>query len=111
MPRWRIALAVVGVALVAVVLWRQFMSRDARIERAYEACMASFASAAPATASPQLPPSDATAAFAQSLGKAMTELVAGMTAGVSGTLCGALRDQCRANFDGAVCRAGLERFR
>lgn len=111
MPRWRIALAVFGAAFVAVVLYRQFVSRDARIERAYEACMKSFAATPPApSAAAPAPASDPLGALAQSLGQTMTELVAGVTAGMSGAICGALRDRCKADFDGAICRAGLERF-
>ena len=41
----------------------------------------------------------------------MTDLVRGVTSGMSGAVCGALRDACRADFDGVVCRNAIAGFR
>jgi hypothetical protein len=49
--------------------------------------------------------------LADSLGKAMQDLVRGVTAGMSGSVCGAVRDACRSDFDGAVCQNALAGFK
>jgi hypothetical protein len=110
----RIAIAVVVViAIVAAIAWQQLYSREARIERAHASCLHQFGGA-PETAKAPAPPAapgNAPLALADSLGKAMQDLVKGVTAGMSGAVCGALRDACRSDFDGAVCQNALAGFR
>lgn len=102
--KW-IAAAIV-VAIAAAVVWQRHYSAEARIAHAYDACMKRFGgNAAPAPALP----ADATAA--DSLGKAMQDLVRGVTAGMSGAVCSGLRDACRADFDGMVCQNALAGFK
>lgn len=105
----RIVVAIVaGIAIVAALAWQHYHSRDAQIERAYEACMTRFGASksAPATADPR-----ATQSAADALEQAMRDLVRGVTSGMSGAVCGALRDACRADFDGVVCRNAIAGFR
>jgi hypothetical protein len=104
--KW-IAVAAV-VAIVGFLVWQREFSREARIERAYAACMKQFGGTPEAKAPPSVPP-DAT--FAESLGKAMQDLVKGVTSGMSAAVCGGLRDACRADFDGAVCQNALAGFK
>ena len=106
--KW-VAVAAV-VAVIAWIVWQHEYSREARIERAYASCMKQFGGAPdPKAAKAPPPPADAT--LAESLGKAMQDLVKGVTAGMSGAVCGAVRDACRADFDGAVCQNGLAGFK
>lgn len=109
----RIAIAVViGAAIAAAIVWHRYYSQEAEIQRAYEACMAQFGGAketpkgSAATTKPGEPPTAADA-----LGKAMQDLVRGVTAGMSGAVCGAVRDACHADFDGVVCRNAIAGFR
>jgi len=105
----RVVVAIVaGSAIVAALAWQHYHSRDAQIERAYEACMARFGASksAPAAVDPGTTPSAADA-----LGQAMQDLVRGVTSGMSGAVCGAVRDACRADFDGVVCRNAIAGFR
>lgn len=108
----RILLAVVvGAAIVAALAWQHYHSKEARIERAYDACMAQFGgstAARPSDAGAAGPTTPPTAADA--LGKAMQDLVRGVTSGMSGAVCGAVRDACRADFDGVVCRNAIAGF-
>ncbi len=105
----RVVVAIVlGLAVVGVLAWRHYHSRDAQIERAYAACMARFAGA---KAAPPAATSGAAPSAADALGEAMTDLVRGVTSGMSGAVCGALRDACRADFDGVVCRNAIAGFR
>jgi len=98
------------VAVVAGIVWQREYSQEARIAHAYDACMKQFGgtadkpppAAAPATVDPTL---------ADSLGKAMQDLVRGVTAGMSVSVCGTVRDACHADFDGAVCQNALAGFR
>jgi hypothetical protein len=105
--KW-IAAAIVVAILVAIV-WQREFSPEARIGRAYDACMKRFGGKADAP--PQaVAPAPVDPVLADSLGKAMQDLVRGVTAGMSGAVCGAVRDACRADFDGAVCRNALAGF-
>lgn len=100
------------VAIVAAIAWGRYTSREAKIERAYEACMAQLgaSTSAPAAATPPSAAAPSTSA-ADALGKAMGDLVRGVTAGMSGAVCGAVRDACHADFDGVVCRNAIAGFR
>ena len=106
--KWIVAAIVV--AIVAGIFWQREYSQEARIEHAYDACMKRFGGKADAPASTSSPaPLDPT--LADALGKAMQDLVRGVTAGMSGAVCGAVRDACRADFEGAVCQNALAGFK
>jgi hypothetical protein len=97
------------VAVVAGIVWQREYSKEARIAHAYDACMKQFGGTA------DKPPAAAPAAvdptLADSLGKAMQDLVRGVTAGMSVSVCGTVRDACHADFDGAVCQNALAGFK
>lgn len=108
----RIVVAVVvAVAIVAAIAWQRVYSRDAQIERAYEACMAQFGGSATPPKASAAAPANEPATTADAIGKAMQDLARGVTAGMSGAVCGAVRDACRADFDGVVCRNAVAGFR
>ena len=110
----RIGVAAAALAAVAAIVWQANYSREARIERAYESCIRQFGGAPPASkagAAPATSPNDPGAGLAESLGKARQDLVKGVTAGMSGAVCGAVREACRSDFDGAVCQNALAGFR
>ena len=98
------------VAVVAGIVWQREYSQDARIAHAYDACMKQFGGTAdkqpPAAAPAKVDPT-----LADSLGKAMQDLVRGVTAGMSVSVCGTVRDACHADFDGAVCQNALAGFK
>ena len=98
------------VAVVAGIVWQREYSQEARIAHAYDSCMKQFGG----TADKQ-PPAAAPAAvdptLADSLGKAMQDLVRGVTAGMSVSVCGTVRDACHADFDGAVCQNAIAGFK
>ena len=105
------AVAAIGaaVAVVAWFVWDREFSREARIERAYASCMKQFGGAGDAKAAAPAVAPDGT--LADSLGKAMQDLVKGVTSSMSSAVCGGVRDACRADFDGAVCRNALSGFK
>ena len=105
--KW-VAVAIV-VAVVAGIVWQREYSQDARIARAYDACMKQFGGAV--DKSPPAAPAAVDPTLADSVGKAMQDLVRGVTAGMTGAVCGGVRDACRADFDGAVCRNALAGFK
>jgi hypothetical protein len=45
------------------------------------------------------------------MSRTMQDLVKGVTAGMTGAVCGAVRDACNADFDGAVCQNALAGFK
>jgi hypothetical protein len=104
--RWIVAAIVVAIA--AGLGWRHAHSEEARIARAYDACMKRFGGQ---SATPPASPAPADATAAESIGKAMQDLVRGVTANMSGAVCGGVRDACRADFDGAVCQNALAGFK
>ena len=103
--KWIVAAIVV--AVVAGIVWQRGYSQEARIAHAYDACIKRFGGKASAPAAPA--PVDPT--LADALGKAMQDLVRGVTAGISDAVCGQVRDACRADFDGAVCQNALAGFK
>ncbi|MCC6379556.1 MAG: hypothetical protein IT519_12150 [Burkholderiales bacterium] len=108
----RVVVAVlVGAAIVAAIAWQRLYSQEAQIERAYEACMTRFGGGKEGAKAATPPESGSQASGADALGKAMQDLVRGVTAGMSEAVCGALRDACRADFDGVVCRNAIAGFR
>ena len=105
--KWLAVAAVV--AIVAWLVWDREFSREARIERAYASCMKQFGGTPEANAPAGAPAPPTT--LADSLGKAMQDLVKGVTAGMSAAVCGGVRDACRTDFEGAVCQNALAGFR
>jgi hypothetical protein len=82
-------------------------SRDAQIDSLHRACMAEFAEVA-AKMKAGVQPGDASPfkGFAESLGR----LLENMSGGMSDTVCAAVRDACRDDFDGRICMAARERY-
>lgn len=102
---------VVGVAIVAAIAWQRLYSQEARIERAYHACMARFGANRDVAGGAGSSAAASQAPDVNGLDKAMQDLVHGVTAGMSKAVCGAVRDACRADFDGIVCRNAIAGFR
>jgi hypothetical protein len=105
--KWAVVAAVI--AVVAWFVWDREFSREARIERAYASCMKQFGGAGDAKSAAPAKAADAT--LADTLGKAMQDLVKGVTSSMSSAVCGGVRDACRADFDGAVCQNALAGFK
>ena len=105
--KWLAAAVIAGI--LGYLVWDREFSRDAQIERAYASCMKQFGGNPDAKAAAPAPPPGTT--FADSLGKAMQDLVKGVTSGMSAAVCGGVRDACRADFEGAVCRNALAGFK
>ena len=86
-------------------------SREARIDAAYESCIRQFGGKPEGPkGSAGSPPNGRANGMAESLGKAMQDLVKGVTAGMSSAVCGAVREACRSDFEGAVCQNALAGF-
>lgn len=107
----KVVVVVAVIAIAAALAWQRAYSHEARIERAYASCMKQFGGAAPERGAPASPPAAQDPALADSLGRAMQDLVKGVTAGMSGAVCGAVRDACHADFEGAVCQNALAGFK
>ena len=79
-----LALAVVAACVAGAIVWQTQFSREAQIERAYESCLRQFGGNALGQATPgRTEPVAAGSgpALTDSLGKAMEDLVRGVTAG------------------------------
>ncbi|MFO1323759.1 MAG: hypothetical protein U1F15_06815 [Burkholderiales bacterium] len=104
-------LIVVIVAVVGYLVWERHFSQGGRIEAAYKACMKEFGGGtdkAAADAKSQVPKTeDPAAAIARSMGDALTSMLQGM----GGAMCGAMKDACTRDFDGAMCQAALNRYK
>ena len=109
-----LVLAVVAAGVAGAFVWQTQFSREAQIERAYESCLRQFGGNAVRQATPGRTETVAAGSgptLTDSLGKAMEDLVRGVTAGMSGAVCGAVREACKTDFEGAVCRNALAGFR
>lgn len=95
-------------AVLGYLVWERHFSPSARIEAAYNACMKEFgASADRAKAGTEPKRNDPASAIAKGMSDALTSMVQG----VSGALCGKLRDTCTNNYDGMLCQAALNRYK
>jgi hypothetical protein len=88
--------------------WQQFHSRNAQIASLHRACIAEFADSA-ARMKAGVQPGDASSGIVKGLSESLKALE-GMSEGIGDTLCGALRDACRNDFDGRICTAARERY-
>lgn len=102
-------LIIVSAAAVGYFVWSHYFSRSAQIERAYAACMSKLdPGMSKATTDINVQSgsgNDPAAALAKGMGDAMTSMVQGMTAAMSGATCGLIKDTCTQDFDGPLCRA------
>lgn len=116
-PSTRSIVAVVAVLVIAGVayaVWQRFFSHAARIEAIHAACLAEFdAGKAKVRAGLEVPkarPGDPVGAAVGSLASELGRLVDQVAGGVSEAACGALRESCRVDFDGAACRQARARY-
>lgn len=104
-------LIVVIVAVVGYLVWERHFSQGGRIETAYKACMREFGGGADKAAADMKtqPPKgdDPAAAIAKGMGDALTSMLQGL----GGAMCGAMKDACTRDFDGAMCQAALNRYK
>lgn len=106
------ALGVAAAAVAGAIAWQTTYSREARIEAAYESCMVRFGGKSGPGKDADVPAQgDRAGGAAESVGKAMQDLAKGVTASMSGAVCGALREACRTDFEGVVCQNALAGFR
>jgi len=105
---------IIGVGVIAATgawwLWQRSYSRDAQIDAVHQACTIEFAEAA-ARMKSGVQPGENPSAIAKSLTDGLGRLIEGVTGNVSETVCAAVRDACREDFDGRLCTAARERYR
>lgn len=104
-----IGLAGVGAA-AAMWVWHQMFSRDAQIDALHRACTTEFAEAA-ARMKAGVQPSEGAGSVTKGLGDGLGRMIEGMSGSMSDTVCAAVRDACRDDFDGRICTAARERYR
>ena len=89
--------------------WQQFHSRSAQIDSVHRACIAEFAESA-AKMKAGVQPGDAGSGIARGLSESLGKFLESMSDGMGDTVCGALRDACRKDFEGRICTAARERY-
>ncbi len=102
------ALIGMGVLIAGAGFWflERHFSPAAQIESMHRACLAEFAEA-----TAKLKPGDAGPALFKGLSESLGRMLESVSGGMSGAVCGALRDACRDDFDGRICAAARERYR
>ncbi len=83
-------------------------SDESKIARAHSRCLERFKSEVSKVAQsiPTAKQGDPAGALAQGMGQAMT----GMVGGVGVTMCDSMRDQCKQDFGGEVCKSFINSF-
>lgn len=104
-----------GLAAVGYLLWEQMFSRDAEIERIHRACLAEVEAGGARMKSEldKIPGSRSqhpSAILGKSLNEGLGKLLDSMTGNLGESVCGAIQDACRGDFDGRVCQAARERY-
>ena len=89
--------------------WQQFHSRGAQIDSVHRACVAEFTETA-AKLKAGVQPDEATSGIAKGLSESLGKFLESMSDGMGDTVCGALRDACRNDFEGRICTAARERY-
>jgi hypothetical protein len=105
----RTIVIIVSVAAVSYFVWDRYFSRPAQIERAYAACVSKLddgMNKASVDINAKMPSgNDPSAALAKGMGEAMTSMLQGMTAAMGSASCGLIRETCKQDFNGPLCRA------
>jgi hypothetical protein len=111
------AVIVIALLVAGLLVWNRLYSRSARIEAAYKACMKQIGAADEQTKA-AIDKEAATrksggpaAAMVDGLAKGVGQAMSSMVQGVGSAICGAMRDTCRQDFDGRLCRAALAQYR
>lgn len=96
-----------GVLIAGAGFWylETFMSRDAQIDSMHRGCVAEFVEM-----TAKLKPGDPATGLLKGLSERFGRLLDGVSGNMSDTVCGALRDACREDFDGGICTAARERY-
>ena len=106
--------AIIGGGAIAAAgafwAWQHMFSRDAQIDAIHRACTTEFAEIA-ARMKSGMQSSESASAFARSLSDSLGRAIEGMSGSMSDTVCAAVRDACREDFDGRICTAARERYR
>jgi hypothetical protein len=100
--------ATVGLAVLAAIgyiVWDRKFSPAARVEAAYQTCLAQLVGKADGPRAPGTPSTSTVTPPSSGLGDA----VASLRDRVGGAVCGAIRDACTQDFHGSICQAALRR--
>jgi len=108
---------VLAVAGAGYWIWERFFSHGAQIEAMHRACLAGFAAGRDRVKSEidkgaeAVPRADPAAGVAKELAVGLGKVIDKVAGGVGEATCDALREACRLDFDGALCRKARERYK
>ena len=111
-----LVVAVLALAGAGYWIWERFFSHGAQVDAMYTACIARFQAGKDRVKSgidkgaAALPRDDPLAPAAKDLSAGLGKLIDEFAGNVGEATCGTLRDACRLDFDGRVCRNARERF-
>jgi len=100
------------VVLVVVVLgyfgWNRYFSRDAKIERAYQACVDKINAGMDKAKADMAAQSSSSNNPGDALAKGMADaMVTALQQGMTGPMCGMIKGACKEDFNGPFCQAAL----
>ena len=105
-----LVVAVLLVAGIAYGIWERFFSHGAQIDAIHAKCVTAF-DAGKATMKAELPrPGDKASPGARDMAAGLGKLIDEVAGGVSVAACGVIRESCRLDFDGEVCRRAREQY-
>lgn len=100
-----------GLLIAGAGFWyfERHFSPAAQIESMHRACLKEFAEVA-AKMKAGVQPGDAASGIVKGLSESLGKMLEGMSGSMGDTVCAALRDACRDDFDGRICTTARERY-
>jgi hypothetical protein len=105
---------IVAIAIVAVgyLVWSRYFSQDAKIERAYQACVNKINAGMDKAKADMAAQNSSSNNPGDALAKGMAEaMVTAMQQGMTGPMCGMIKGACKEDFNGPFCQAALNSSR
>jgi hypothetical protein len=106
---------VLAIAGAGYWIWERFFSHGAQIDAMHQACLTEFSAGKDRVKSEidrgaaSVPRNDPAAGIVRDISAGLGKAIDEFAGSVGGVACGALRDACRLDFDGQVCRKARER--
>jgi hypothetical protein len=107
---------VLAIAGTAYWIWERFFSHGARIDAMHRACLTKVVAGKDRVKSAidrgaaSVPRNDPAAGIARDISAGLGKAIDEFAGNVGEAACGTMRDACRLDFDGQVCRRARERF-
>jgi hypothetical protein len=103
---------VIAIVAVGYFAWNRYFSQDAKIERAYQACVNKINAGMEKAKADMAAQSSSGNNPRDALAKGMADaMVTALQQGMTGPMCGMIKGACKEDFNGPVCQSALNSSR